>query len=105
MLHIGVEQRRREIGVRMALGARGREVVLMFFKRGLRVAFTGLAFGLPLSIAGLAYLTLRTTMQEQSVVGIATVVTVAVVGVAAFASWLPARRAAAVDPMVALRSE
>ena len=105
MLRIGVERRRREIGVRMALGAREREVVLMFFTSGLRVALTGLAFGLPLSVAGLAYLTMRTDMQEHSVVGIAAVVTVAVVGVAALASWLPARRAAAVDPMVALRSE
>ena len=105
MVGLAVGQRRREIGVRVALGANTREVVRMFFKGGLRVAMLGLAFGLPLSVVGLALLAQKAGMVWIQLPVAGTLVTAAVVSVAALASWLPARRAAGVDPMVALRPE
>ena len=105
MVGLAVGQRRREIGVRVALGANTREVVTMFFKGGLRVAMLGLALGLPLSVAGLAVLAQKVGMVWIQLPVAGTLVTAAVVSVAALASWLPARRAASVDPMVALRPE
>ena len=105
MVGLAVGQRRREIGVRVALGANTREVVRMFFKGGLRVAMLGLAIGLPLSVVGLAILAQQAGMVWVQLPIAGTVVTAAVVSVAALASWLPARRAAGTDPMVALRPE
>lgn len=105
MLAIMLEQRRPEIGVRVALGARPDEVVLHFFRKGMRTALVGLAFGLPVSLAILvaAIRLSRTTwaLLPESAIS----VLLLVLGIAALASWLPARRAASVDPMVALRSE
>jgi predicted permease len=105
MLSLALEQRRREIGIRVALGAHGREVVLLFFKNGLRTTLFGVAIGLPLSVAGLALLRRMLEMEWVTVPVTAFVVLGAVVGVASLASWLPARRAASVDPMLALRSD
>jgi predicted permease len=105
MVGLAVGQRRREIGIRVALGANTREVVNMFFKGGLRVAMLGLALGLPLSVVGLAILAQKAGMIWIQLPVAGTIVTTAVVSVAALASWLPARRAAGVDPMVALRPE
>ena len=105
MVGLAVGQRRREIGVRVALGANTREVVRMFFKGGVRVAMLGLALGLPLSVVGLAILAQKAGMIWIQLPIAGTVVTAAVVSVAALASWLPARRAARVDPMVALRPD
>jgi predicted permease len=105
MVGVGVGQRRREIGVRIALGARADQVVRMFFRGGLRAALIGLAIGLPVSIAVLVamlrMLDVPLTHVPLTVVAVAT----AVAGIASVASWLPARRAATVDPMIALRSE
>jgi len=106
MVSVAVGQRRREIGIRLALGAHARQVVRMFFRSGLRVTLLGLALGLPLSVVGLlAILTQIDDLPRDSVPAVAALVTLAVVGVASLASWLPARRAAGVDPMAALRSE
>jgi len=105
MVGLAVGQRRREIGVRVALGANTRDVVAMFFRGGLRVAMLGLALGLPLSVVGLAILAQKAGMVWIQLPVAGTIVTAAVVSVAALASWLPARRAAGVDPMVALRPE
>ena len=54
MVSVAVGQRRREIGIRAALGARAAQVVAMFYASGLRVTLFGLALGLPLSVVGLA---------------------------------------------------
>jgi len=105
MVGLAVGQRRREIGVRVALGANTRDVVAMFFKGGLRVAMVGLGLGLPLSVVGLAILAQKTGMVWIQLPVAGAIVTTAVVTVAALASWLPARRAAGVDPMVALRPD
>jgi predicted permease len=100
-----VTQRTREIGVRLALGASPRDVLRMVVGRGLRLAGLGVAIGL---VAALVLTRLMqgvlygvTPTDPLTFVGVAA----ALLAVAAFASWLPARRATRVDPLVALRSE
>lgn len=95
----------REIGVRMALGAKRRDVVGLFVGRGARLALVGVGAGLVLS-AGLTRL-LAGLLFGVGPTDAATFAGVAVllVAVALLASWLPARRAARIDPMEALRHE
>lgn len=100
---LAVSQRRREIGVRISLGATPRQVSAMFFRSGLRVSLTGLLIGLTLSAATLKVLASQVGLPRTNIPEIAAVVTLAVVIVASLASWIPARRAAGVDPIVALR--
>jgi predicted permease len=100
-----VTQRWHEIGVRMALGARPAVVERLVVLEGLRLAGLGLLLGVGASLA------LRKVLASlvEGVEGSDPVTFVAVGGVlglaALLASWLPARRAARVDPMIALRSE
>ncbi|HEX8360795.1 MAG TPA: ABC transporter permease [Longimicrobium sp.] len=100
-----VRQRTREIGVRIALGARQGDVLGTVVRQGIRPAVVGLVVGLVLS-AGLSRL-VSGMLYEVSPTDPLTLAAVSVllVGVAVLASYLPARRAARVDPMVALRSE
>jgi macrolide transport system ATP-binding/permease protein len=105
MLNVAVGQRRREIGVRLAIGARRNQVVGLFFKSGLRTALLGVLIGLPFSVIALRWINSELVMPAHYVVGIALVIMSALILVAAFASWLPARRAATVDPSLVLRSE
>ncbi|MCC7132138.1 MAG: FtsX-like permease family protein, partial [Gemmatimonadales bacterium] len=100
---LAVNQRRREIGVRVALGARPRQVVALFFANGVRASLAGLLLGLPLSAAVLRIVASVAGVPPTNTVAVATAVALAVVTVAAVASWLPARRAARVDPLAALR--
>ena len=103
---LAVRQRHREIGIRVALGARPGQVIAMFFMSGLRLSVVGLVLGLPLSVAAL-YALVSTVAGVQSntvvIAGAAVVVAVAVVAVASLATWVPARRAASVDPLIAIR--
>ena len=101
-----VGQRVREIGIRTALGAEGRQVVRLFVGRGLRLCLVGLVLGLALGIGG-ARVIAAVGGNEPPVgtVGLAALVAVFVVGVALLASWIPARRAARIDPLEALRVE
>jgi predicted permease len=100
-----VSQRRREIGVRLALGARAGEVLRMFVGRGVMLAGMGLAIGAPAALYLAAYL--RQVLFQVRPADPVTFVVVALVllVVAALASYLPARRAAHVDPAVTLREE
>jgi ABC-type antimicrobial peptide transport system permease subunit len=100
-----VSQRMREIGIRVALGARGRDVRMLVLRRALAVTITGLAIGLV--GAAVAGRLLETFLVNVSPSDPATLVAVTglFTAVALLASWLPARRAAAVDPVLALRSE
>jgi putative ABC transport system permease protein len=98
-----VTQRRHEIGIRMALGARPGDVTRMVVRRGLTLAAIGGAVGIVGALA-LGRLMSGMLFGVSAADPITFVVTFALlVGVAALASWLPARRAAKVDPMVALR--
>jgi predicted permease len=100
-----VSQRTREIGVRMALGASAPLVRGMVVKQGLGLAVGGVALGL--IGAGLL-----STLMSSLLFGVGSLdpltyvsVSAGLVAVSAFASWLPARRAAAVDPSTALRED
>ena len=101
----GVAQRSREIGVRMALGARGRDVVAMFLKQGLGVTLAGIVFGLAGAAASTrllqSWLYGVTPLDGRAFAGSA----VGMLVIAALATYLPARRAAGVDPVVTLRTE
>jgi putative ABC transport system permease protein len=100
-----VTQRTQEVGIRMAMGAARRDVLLLLIAQHLRPALVGLALGL----AGALVLSrfLRTLLFG---VGATDPLTFTVVGavlflVAAIACWIPARRATRIDPLVALRGE
>ncbi len=100
-----VAQRRREIGIRMALGARQQAVSALFMRHGLALAAVGVAFGLA-AAAGLTRL-MSSLLFGVGAVDLTTYSLVAAGLTAAVlvASYIPARRAASVDPMETLRSE
>jgi len=105
VLSHSVTRRRREIGIRMALGASPAQVRALFLRRGGKLASIGIAIGLALSAA-------VTRLLSQMLFGVAPTdaatflaVTLLLSAVALAAAWLPARRATRVDPMAALRSE
>jgi putative ABC transport system permease protein len=100
-----VAQRTTEIGVRMALGATTRDILLTFGWRGLKLTLAGLALGLVLALIAVRFLTaLLYGFQPGYLLMIAAVSLILLV-VAALASFLPARRASMIDPMVAFRNE
>jgi predicted permease len=100
-----VGQRTQEIGVRMALGAQIRDVLWLVLGRGLRLTAVGLVLGCAGSF-GLARLlaSLAPGLRANSLV-VLCCVSALLLTVAFIACWLPARRAARVDPMKALRCE
>lgn len=105
IIAFGVAQRTREIGIRLAVGATAGDVVQQFLRDGLKVTGVALAIGLPLTIAGIRLV--QAQQLEFSLMNAAAVMLVVpvLIAIAALASWLPARRAGRVDPLVALRSE
>jgi len=100
-----VAERTREIGVRLAMGARREDVLGMMLRRAAWLSGTGLAFGLALAVAmayGLG--SVISFVHPNDPIMFASI-TAAVAVIALWSSWLPARRAARIDPMVALRDE
>jgi putative ABC transport system permease protein len=105
VLALAVGQRTREIGVRMALGARVPSILSLILREGIALALAGLALGLASAIVLSRLLTrflYGITPNDPVTYGVATVL---VGGVALAACAIPAWRAARVDPMVALRYE
>jgi predicted permease len=107
VIALAVRQRTREIGIRIALGAKPLRVARMFLASGMRLGLVALVIGLPLSIAALQVFLSQSGLLAPKVdvwtigAGVAVVLLV----VAAAATWLPARRAATVDPASTLRVE
>jgi predicted permease len=105
VMAFAVNQRTREIGVRVALGAAGTEIVRLFVGEGARLAAIGVAVGLALSLAlakVLSAIFLGLAPSDALIFGAGALVLAAA---ALAACWVPARRAARVDPVVALRAE
>src|SRR5215813_6888394 len=105
ILAYNVEQRVREIGVRIALGADKREIFRLIIGAGMRLALVGVAIGVPSALA-------LTRLMGGMLSGVSSadpITYIAVVGMlmisALLASYLPARRATQVHPIVALRTE
>jgi predicted permease len=100
-----VSQRTREIGIRMALGAQRGEIVGMFVRSGLLLASIGIACGLVAAFAAMRLMASLLFGVSPADPLTYTAITVVVFATAWLACWLPSRRAAAVDPMNALRAE
>ncbi len=100
-----VAQRKREIGVRMALGASPRNVIADVLGQGLRLAGVGVAIGIVLALA--ATRLLSSMLYGTSATDVATFVTVSLllIVIAVAASLVPALRASRVDPLIALRED
>jgi putative ABC transport system permease protein len=105
LLANSVAQRKAEIGLRMALGARSSDVIAQVLRRGLALVVVGIALGVLLALAsgGLIDGLLHGVASDDALVFAA--VTAFLAGVALIAVWAPARRAARIDPMQALREE
>lgn len=105
VMSYSVNQRMREFGVRMAMGAQAVDVTRLVLKQGLNLTLIGVAVGVAAALA-LTRL-MKTMLFGVSAHDPATFVTIilALAVVALLACYLPARRAARIDPMVALRSE
>lgn len=105
VMAFAVAQRSHEIGLRMALGAQQRDVVLLILSDGMKLALAGVGIGLA-GVFVLGHLMRSTLYGIQTVdAGSFAAVTLLLVAVAFAASYVPARRSARVDPMVALRQE
>jgi putative ABC transport system permease protein len=100
-----VSQRTREIGIRMALGARRNDILQLVLGQGLRLAMIGVLAGLGVALGA-------TPLMSGLLYGVSptdpltfAAISLLLVGIALAASWLPARRAIRVDPTIALRYE
>jgi putative ABC transport system permease protein len=100
-----VAQRTRELGIRMALGADSRDVLGLIVAQGLKLAITGVGLGLGAALV-------LTQLMTSLLYGVSAtdpvtfiVASVTLIVVAMLASYIPARKATRVDPMIALRHE
>jgi predicted permease len=100
-----VSQRTREIGIRMALGARRHELTAMFVRHGILLTSAGAAIGLIVAFAVMRLMSSLLFHVSPADPLTYLVVSSGLVVIAALASYLPSRRAAAVDPSEALRAE
>lgn len=105
VISYSVSQRTREIGIRMALGAQRGAIVGMFVRGGLLLACIGIACGLVAAFAAMRLMASLLFGVSAADPLTYAVITVVVFATAWLACWLPSRRAAAVDPMNALRAE
>jgi predicted permease len=105
VISYSVSQRTREIGIRMALGAQRETLTAMFVRQGLRLTLIGAACGLVTAFVTMRLMSsILFNVSPVDPITYATI-TIGVVAVAYLACYLPSRRAATVEPMLALRAE
>ena len=105
VLAFSVAQRTREIGIRMALGAAGGSVVRLVARETLVPVAAGLAIGTVVAIGSTRFVRGMLYGAEGADPATVAAVTVVLLAAAALASWVPARRAVRVDPIIALRAD
>ena len=102
---VSVGQRTREIGIRMALGARSAAIVTLVLREGLRLVAIGVPLGIAASLASARLLANYLYGVSATDAATFTVIAASLAGVAVFACYIPARRAMRVDPLQALRHD
>jgi predicted permease len=105
VISYAVSQRTREIGIRMALGAQRQALTTMFVRQGLWLTAIGIACGLAAAFTTMRLMSSLLFNVSPMDPGTYAITTAGVVAIACFACYLPSRRAAAVDPVHALRAE
>ena len=105
VLSYAVTQRTNEIGVRMALGATSKDILLSFSRRGLALTLAGLAIGVALAVIAARLMTTLFYGFRPGYIPAVAVVSLILLTVAALACFVPARRASRIDPMIALQHE
>jgi predicted permease len=105
LMAFAVTQRTHEMGVRIALGAGQRHVLKLVLGRGLRLTFMGIAFGVAVAFFLTRFFSKLLFNVPQTDPATFIVVSLCLGGIASLASYIPARRAMHVDPIVALRYE
>jgi putative ABC transport system permease protein len=105
LISYSVAQRTREIGIRMALGAQARQVMMPVLREGFVLALAGIAIGLAGSVAAARLLSKFLFGIEASDPLTYALVSTLLLAIALLASFIPSRRAMRVDPLTALRAE
>jgi len=105
IMSYAVKRRTREIGIRMALGARPNDVLSLVVGQGMRLALVGVVLGILGALLATRLLTRLLYGVSPTDPATFTSIAILIAGVAFVASWLPARRAVRTDPTLALREE
>jgi predicted permease len=100
-----VTRRTCEIGIRTALGAQRRDIVVMVLREAVELALLGILFGIPLALGATRLIASMLYGLSSSDISTLAAVSFLLFAVALFAAYLPGRRATRVDPMIALRYE
>ena len=105
LMSYAVTRRTREMGIRVAVGAQRQNILWIVLRETLILTLIGLAVGIPCAVAGCRLIASMLFGLTSSDVPTIAAVSFLLLAVAAFAGYLPARRATRIDPLVALRSE
>jgi len=105
LMSYAVTRRTREIGIRVAVGAQREGVLWLVLRETLTLALLGIAIGIPSALAATRLIASMLFGLTSSDVPTIVAVSALLLVVALFAGYLPARRASAIDPIVALRTE